>query len=180
MRFARRLAGLLLAVALLAAGLAAATRPVAAASLPDFTATDLDGTPKQLSALRGRVTVVAFWATWCFPCRYELPLLERLYRERGDQGLRVVAVATDDELQAVREYVARQGFTFQVLYDRAGASRRGFGAEAVPATYLLDARGEPVPLVDPANGRRGTRLDNPLIWSDPATLERIGELLAAP
>jgi thiol-disulfide isomerase/thioredoxin len=175
----------LLAAFALAASLALAggDRPAAAAAAappPDFTATDLHGIPRRLSKLRGRVTVVAFWATWCFPCRFELPLLERLYRENRDDGLQVVAVATDDQLDAVRRYVAEQGFSFTVLFDAGGASRRRFGADSVPATFLLDARGEPVPLLDPATGRSAILVDNPLIWSDQGTLQRIEGLLRVP
>jgi thiol-disulfide isomerase/thioredoxin len=144
----------------------------------DFHAQPLDGSASvSLGELRGRATIVAFWATWCFPCRYELPLLEKLYRQHRDAGLQVVAVAAEDELARVRKYVAEQGFSFQVLFDGQSAGMKAFGAASVPATFLLDSNGQPVALTDPATGHTGILLDNPLIWSDPATRERIQTLL---
>jgi len=75
---------------------------------PDFTLPDLDGVPRQAASWDGSVTVVNFWATWCEPCRREMPALVELQKRYGSKGLQVVGIALDDR-QAVRRFVADLG-----------------------------------------------------------------------
>ena len=71
---------------------------------PDFAATDLDGHPVSLAALKGRPVLINFWATWCTPCREELPMIESAYRAHRDQGFTVVAVNYKESADAVRKF----------------------------------------------------------------------------
>ena len=139
----------------------------------------LDGQSQLLAALRGRVSIVTLWATWCFPCRYEMPLLEKLARELRSEGLAVIAIALDDDLEAVRQYQAKQGFSFSVVYDAIGASKQAMGVTGVPATFVLDRDGHPVPIFDPGSGESSVMIDNPLVWSKATTHERLRSLLDA-
>lgn len=121
MRTSRRLfiaLGLSLATALAAFPLAAAGRT----QVQDFALKDLEGKTVQLSALKGQVVVVNFWATWCKPCMQELPYLEQFHQKLGKKGLTVLAVATDGPETAaqVRTVVARKKWTMPVIHDAAG------------------------------------------------------------
>jgi peroxiredoxin len=111
---------------------------------PGFRETALDGRPVSLSGLRGRVVIVAFWATWCPPCREELPAFERLLRSHGSRGLAVVAVDTREAAGVVRPFVQALGLTFPVLLDVDGEIARQFGVIGLPTTFVIDRNGAPV------------------------------------
>lgn len=93
-----RLGLVILCVAVGSAPVAAATGPTVGEKAPDFHVTTFEGTRLSLDDFRGQVLVLNFWATWCGPCRTELPLLNSYYRLRKDAGLRVLAVTTEDSL----------------------------------------------------------------------------------
>jgi cytochrome c biogenesis protein CcmG/thiol:disulfide interchange protein DsbE len=102
-RLKQAVAAALLAIS--AASLGAATprdAPTVGQPAPDFQLTLVDGSHVRLSELRGQVVVLNFWATWCVPCRAELPLLDRYYRLRRDAGLRVFAVTTEGSVPLYR------------------------------------------------------------------------------
>lgn len=108
---------------------------------PDFTAPTLRGEPFRLSAHRGEVVVLNVWATWCPPCRLEMPgfnKLQRQYRGRGVQfvGLNVNA----DGVEAARSFVEERGITYPQVDGRRLVIRH-FPGEAIPRTYLIDPRG---------------------------------------
>ena len=86
---------------------------------PDFPATDMAGRPVTLKELRGQVVLLNIWATWCAPCREEMPSLERLHRELADDGLRIVAVSVDGPgaAQGIRDFARDMGLTFEMLHD---------------------------------------------------------------
>ena len=90
------------AIALIAAAAPSTAAPVVKIGqpAPEATLTMLNGDPLKLSSLRGQVVVLNYWATWCVPCRTELPLLDRYYRIQAKNGLRVFAVTTEDSLPA--------------------------------------------------------------------------------
>ncbi len=117
---------------------AAAPRPVA----PDFTLARLDGGTLTLSDLRGKVVFVNIWATWCPPCRQEMPSMVRLYERYRDRGLEIVAVSEDRDPGAVRRFVAEYGIPFPVVMDRDKAVYRAYRATGVPETHLINKRGE--------------------------------------
>ncbi len=119
---------------------ATAARPAA----PDFTLRRLDGDTLRLSDLRGKVVFVNIWATWCPPCRQEVPSMVRLYERFRDRGLEIVAVSEDRDPEAVRRFVARYRVPFPVVMDRDKAVYRAYRATGVPETHLIDKQGRVV------------------------------------
>lgn len=145
-----RLAGWLAAVCLLAAGGARAdaygdlqiVRPRVSLQAPDLTLPTLAGGETRLSSLRGKVVVLNFWATFCPPCREELPALQRLSKAYAHRGVVVLAVAEDPEgRSAVAPFLKRYGFSLPVLLDPAGGGRRTYEVRAFPTTYLIGRDG---------------------------------------
>ncbi|BAH37662.1 MAG TPA: TlpA family protein disulfide reductase [Gemmatimonas aurantiaca] len=112
---------------------------------PGFIAQTLD-TPAQTKSLtnyRGDVVVLNIWATWCIPCRKEMPSMEALYKELGPKGLKIVAVSVDDAGagQKIREFVAEYGLTFEILHDGAGTIQGIYRTTGVPETMVIDRDG---------------------------------------
>ena len=110
--------------------------------LPDFTLATLEGPPKALSSFKQPVLVVNFWATWCAPCRREIPLLRQIRAERGPKGLEVVGVAVDFR-EEVQKYVATIGLDYPLLIGEEDglAAADKFGVDAVfPFTAFADAQ----------------------------------------
>src|SRR3970282_710231 len=89
---------------------------------------------RRLDDYEGSPLLVNVWATWCDPCREEMPSLERLYREDRDRGLRVVAISIDDggQVELINEFVGEHGLTFDVLHDPRGAIMRQSPVRGVP------------------------------------------------
>lgn len=85
---------------------------------PKLSLPDLDGQKRQLSQLKGQVVVVNFWATWCGPCKTEIPAFNELYTQYKDQGFVVLGVSTDDEPEQLREYAAAMKMNYPVLVGR--------------------------------------------------------------
>lgn len=111
-------------------------------SAPPFTVTTLDGDTLTSKGLRGRVVVVNFWATWCPPCRLEMPSLQALAERRGDDGVVVLGLSTDVGPAApIREFLDERGITYPVARaDRATRAAFG-GITGIPTTVLLDRDG---------------------------------------
>ncbi|MBK6899323.1 MAG: TlpA family protein disulfide reductase [bacterium] len=94
---------------------AARAAPAAAAGVPDFTVTTLEGKTLRLSELRGQVVVVDYWATWCGPCRIAMPHLQKLHEEYQSQGVTVLALSVDQKgPSVVVPFIRQNGFTFAV------------------------------------------------------------------
>lgn len=111
---------------------------------PNFTAIDIQkGDSVSLhQATSGQVTLVNIWATYCIPCRAEMPAMETLYRELGPKGLRIIAISVDEGNTAdVRQFVKEYGLTFDVLQDKSGDIQRVFQTTGVPESFLLDKQG---------------------------------------
>jgi peroxiredoxin len=112
---------------------------------PDFQAATLDTPAKQVSLAdyKGRVVLINIWATWCQPCRVEIPSIERLYRAYGPRGLNVVAVSIDDpgSESAIRAFVHDMGMTFQVLHDPSGRIERAYQTTGYPETVIVGKDG---------------------------------------
>lgn len=121
--------------------------PVAGAAAddlaPDFTLTDLDGDDFTLSAHRGEVVVLNFWATWCLPCIAEMPDLEALHQEMADDGLRIVGISQDTGgADEVRPFAERLGVTYPLLPDPAfQVSTRFGGVSVLPTTIFIGRDG---------------------------------------
>jgi len=113
------------------------------APLPDLTLTTLDGAPLRLRDLRGQVVFLNFWATWCAPCRAEMPALQAL-QDAESERVRVVAVTdpTDGQTEAdIRAFVDELGVTFAVALSSDPALYRQFGVAQIPTTYVVDPAG---------------------------------------
>jgi thiol-disulfide isomerase/thioredoxin len=109
----------------------------------DFTLPDIDGEPHALSDYRGRVVMLNFWATWCPPCRREMPSMQRLYAKYRDRGLVVVAVNQWEDEELVSEFIRHLSLApaFPILLDRENRVAETYGVQGLPTTYLLDRDG---------------------------------------
>ncbi len=140
--------GLAAALTAFAAGPADAAkgelRPVkGAVTAADFMARDLHDRPARFRDVGGRkVVLLNFWATWCPPCRKEMPAMEQLYRTYKDRGLVVLAVSQDQSAPAeVRRFAEMLDISFPVWHDRDGLVGRQYNIPGVPTTYLIGADG---------------------------------------
>ena len=111
---------------------------------PDFTMYMQDGTPVKLSDFRGKPTILNFWASWCGPCKMEMPDLEDAYLEYGDEINFLIVNLTDgisETVESASGYIESQGYTFPVYYDTDMGGAFAYGVNAIPVTYFLDADG---------------------------------------
>jgi len=110
---------------------------------PDFTLPDMDGETHSLSEFRGKVVMLNFWATWCPPCRREMPSMQRLYEKYSERGLVVVAVNQFEDPDLVFEFTGRLSLepTFPILFDRESRVSEQYKVKGLPTTYLLDREG---------------------------------------
>jgi len=107
----------------------------------NFTLTDLRGKTWTLRDLRGKVVLVNFWATWCPPCRKEMPDLEILYRRFGPQGLVILGIS-DEEAAKVKPFIEQQKVTYPVLLDPGRRVNKLFQIEGIPKTFIYDREGK--------------------------------------
>ena len=108
----------------------------------DFTLPDLRGTPHRLSEFRGKVVFLNLWATWCPPCRMEMPSMQALYHRLKDRDFVMLAVAEDEGgAEAVGPFVRDLGLTFPVLIDPDATVSPRFGATGYPETFIIDREG---------------------------------------
>ncbi len=98
---------------------------------------------RSLADYRGQVVLVNIWATWCDPCRAEIPSIEALYRDFGPRGFKVVAVSVDNEVDArkIREFLAPYHVTYDVLRDSAGAIQKTYQTTGIPENFVIGADG---------------------------------------
>ena len=116
-------------------------RPPSPTPAPDFMARLTDGPDFHLAAQRGKVVFINFWATWCLPCRAEMPLMESLWRRHRTQSFALLAVSTDSTPSTVPPFLAQQGFTFAVTVDQDQVLARAYGLRGLPMTVIIDAAG---------------------------------------
>ena len=112
-------------------------------SAPDFTLESLSGDPITLTDLRGKVVVLNFWASWCTPCRAEMPALNAVYEKFRDQGLVVLGVNTtyQDDETAARAAIQEWGLTFPIVLDRDSATGHRYHIQAMPTTFFVGRDG---------------------------------------
>lgn len=111
---------------------------------PDFTVYDADGGEVRLSTYIGKPIVLNFWASWCGPCRTEMPDFHKVYQEIGNDVQFLMINMTDGSRETVEiasSFVAQQGYTFPVFYDTKAAAASAYGAYALPTTFFIDAQG---------------------------------------
>jgi len=142
-----------LIVLMLGGGLIAATRilgdelfPVTVGSkAPDFKATTVDGVPatKTIDSYKGDVVLLNIWATWCLPCRTEVPSIQALHDRFAARGLKVVAVSVDNPgtSDEIRKFRDQYGLTFEILHDESGNIKRDYQTTGVPETFVIGRDG---------------------------------------
>jgi peroxiredoxin len=154
--------------------------PVAAGAVaPDFEVKDLDGGLVRLSDHAGKVVLVNIWATWCPPCRTEMPSMERLYRKIGGDGFEILAISIEAELGLfdlfgyrggdIGAFADSLGLTFPILHNPSGNIQRLYRTRSVPESFLI--------------GRDGIiykKVAGETEWDAPEYVELIERLLAAP
>src|SRR5512139_1358249 len=112
--------------------------PVVGGQAPDFTLTDMSGRSVSLADLRGKVVIVNFWATWCPPCRAEMPSMEALHRELADEGLVLLAVNIEkDGRKSVPTFLAGNPHSFPILFDDQEVVQKRYGVFKFPESFVI-------------------------------------------
>ena len=144
MRMIRSLAAAALAstLALAAVTPAAAATPATNAAAPDFTLRGADGRNVRLDELRGQVVLVNFWATWCGPCREEMPRLDTLYQKYHKSGFVLLGVNVDDDPRTALATAAKLNVSFPVLLDTDKKVSKLYDLNTMPSTVVIDRDGK--------------------------------------
>ena len=111
---------------------------------PDFTVQDAEGNMVSLSDFQGKPVVLNFWASWCGPCKSEMPDFAEAYEELGDDIHFLMVNLTDgsrETLEAAQDYISQQGYTFPTYYDTELSAAIAYGVMSIPTTYFIDAEG---------------------------------------
>ncbi len=113
---------------------------------PEFSAEDMDGNRISLSSQRGKVVLLNLWATWCPPCRAEMPSMENLYQKLKDRNFTILAISTPTPPRETREkivdYINDNGYTFPVLIDDSREISYQYGSGSIPTSWIIDADGK--------------------------------------
>jgi|GEM_PF-295993 len=137
---------------------------------PDFALPGLINEEIRLSHFRGSLVLLNFWATWCGPCRMEMPAMEKLYREFKDQNFVILAISIDrDEARAVAHFADSFHLSFPILLDPEGITSSMYAVTSIPTTYLVDPEGILI------GGARGSRA-----WDQDSARNLIRTLLDRP
>lgn len=138
---------------------------------PDFTVPVLHGSEISLSDLRGKVVLLNLWATWCPPCRAEMPSMQELYTKLNSRGFEILAVAAPtpprETIDKITDYVAENGFSFPILIDDQFEVNNIYGTGSIPTSYVINTRGELI-----------ARLTGSIDWTDEKIIEVFTELLS--
>jgi peroxiredoxin len=137
---------------------------------PDFALPGLDGQVVRLSDNRGKVVFLNIWATWCGPCREEMPSMEKLYQEMKAEDFEILAVCIDDlGATAVKPFMAELRLTFPVLLDSQGAIKNLYNTTGVPETFIIDK-----------NGIVAAKIIGARDWASPGAVRALKDLLQKP
>lgn len=109
---------------------------------PPLSLTDLDGAARSLSDYQGQVVLVNMWATWCPPCREEMPALESFYQSYRDQGFVIIGLNDGEAAMDVRDFVISYGLTFPVWLDPTYISESAFNTMNLPSSFVIDRQGQ--------------------------------------
>ncbi len=119
----------------------AARPPLVGSPAPEIVLKDLQGRDVKLSDLRGKVVLVNFWATWCKPCKEEMPAMQASYDKLRDKGFFVLAVNELEDTARVAEHIRTHGHTFEVVMDHNNQVANMYGVVGLPASFLIDPQG---------------------------------------
>lgn len=136
------------------------------AKAPEFALKDLNGNYVSITALRGKVIVLNFWATWCPPCKDEMPSLNELYNKYKDKGLVVLAVTLNKSEDAVKDFLESTPLDFAILLQDSSKVSKQYKVYSIPATFVIDKGGFIV-----------KKYQGPEDWVSPNIIKAIEELL---
>jgi peroxiredoxin len=131
----------------------------------DFSVETLSGGSYKLSAAKGKIVLLNFWATWCPPCRVEMPSIQALWDKTKDRPFTIIAVSIDDDIGTVKTFIKEHNYTYPVYYDQTKQLGTDFNASSIPTTYIIDKRGRAIA------GTKGSRE-----YDSPEILALISEL----
>ena len=132
---------------------------------PEFSLKDMDDKVHQLSAYRGRVVIVNFWATWCPPCRFELPSMDKAYQILKQQDVVMLAINVGEDTDTIFSFTADYPVSFPLLLDKDAAVIKQYPVIGLPTSYIINPQGQ---LVYRVIGTRD--------WTDPTLLKTILDL----
>jgi peroxiredoxin len=115
--------------------------PLVGAPAPEVVLTNLQGQEVKLSDLRGKIVLLNFWATWCKPCKEEMPAMQASYDKLRDQGFVVLAINELEDTERVAEHVRTHNHTFLVVMDHDNRVANRYGVVGLPASFLIDRQG---------------------------------------
>lgn len=111
------------------------------APAPDFTLNAQSGKPVELTQFKGQVVMLNFWASWCGPCRQEMPLLDSIYKKYGKLGFTMIGVNVEPDSKAANDWLKQTPVTFPILYDTDSKVSKLYGVSGMPSTVILDRKG---------------------------------------
>lgn len=172
----KRRAPVLFFLLALAGGLSGAAKPLGnlrelkeRENAPPFALSDLEGKKVRLSDFQGRIVFLNFWATWCEPCKEEIPAMEKLYRDLKSDSFVIVGVNVKEGKKPVQKFVRDFTVTFPVLLDTEGEVGLLYGAWGLPTTYIIGKKGEVI-----------ARVFGPALWGSKESREYFQSLLRKP
>ena len=136
-------------------------------TMPNIPLKDLKGQQVDLKALKGRVIFLNFWATWCGPCKEEMPSMQALYQEFKEKGFVFLTISVDYEgLRPVKEFIEKNRYTFPVLIDQKGETLDLFEVNGIPTTFLIDKQGKMI-----------GKVIGPRDWKSPEVISLLSQLM---
>ena len=132
----------------------------------DFSLRFLSGGSAFLSSFKGKIVILNFWATWCPPCRAEMPSMEKLYQLYKDKGFEILAVDLGESDETVSQFIKRGNFTFPVMMDSNNKIGIMYGIESIPTSFILNREGKII-----------ARVVGSIHWDSPSMIAAVEELL---
>ncbi len=108
---------------------------------PDFQLQDIEGQTVTLSSLRGSPVMINFWASWCGPCRDEMPFLQQIYEDRDSYGVTLITINLRESLSVVTQFMQSNNLSFPVLLDTDGSVSLNYNVSGIPTTFFIDKDG---------------------------------------
>lgn len=109
--------------------------------MPEIGLKTLDGKNVTAKALKGKVVVLDFWATWCGPCKVELPILQKLYKKYGKDGLVIIGINIDNEPDKLKGFLSKLGVTFPIAHDKGKEVTKRYEPEKMPSSFIIGRDG---------------------------------------